>query len=197
MNFSRLPRSLVVLGLALSSLAVAADAPKKLLVVTVTTGFRHSSIETAEKVLADLAKSSKVFTVDFVHQPPGTPVNPGRPPEKGPKETDAAFAARNAAYSTALATFNESSKTWNDKVKAYLATALTPEILKQYDGFIFANTTGDLPMPDREALINEVESGKAFLRQVRDIIGVAARFDAIRRIREEGIHDVPFHLRVR
>ena len=49
----------------------------------------------------------------------------------------------------------------------------------------------------RRVVIFGVESGKAFLRQVRDIIGVAARFDTIRRIREEGIHDVPFHLRVR
>jgi hypothetical protein len=32
------------------------SAPKKLLVVTVTKGFRHSSIPTAEKVLAELGK---------------------------------------------------------------------------------------------------------------------------------------------
>ena len=35
----------------------AQSAPKKLLVVTVTTGFRHSSIETAEKVLAELGRN--------------------------------------------------------------------------------------------------------------------------------------------
>ena len=41
-------------------------APKKLLVVSTTTGFRHSSIETGEKILAQLAKDSGAFTVDFV-----------------------------------------------------------------------------------------------------------------------------------
>ena len=45
--------------------------PKKLLVVTTTTGFRHSSISTAEKILAQLGKDSGEFTVDFVQQPPG------------------------------------------------------------------------------------------------------------------------------
>ena len=41
-------------------------APKKLLVVTVTKGFRHGSIPTAEKVLGQLAKSSGAFEVDYV-----------------------------------------------------------------------------------------------------------------------------------
>jgi len=45
----------------------AADAePKKLLVVDVVKTFRHSSIETGEKVLAELAKKSGLFTVDYV-----------------------------------------------------------------------------------------------------------------------------------
>ena len=41
-------------------------ASKKLLVVTVTKGFRHGSIPTAEKVLAQLAESSGSFDVDYV-----------------------------------------------------------------------------------------------------------------------------------
>ena len=36
----------------------AQAAPKKVLVVTVTEGFRHSSIPTAEKVLAELAEQA-------------------------------------------------------------------------------------------------------------------------------------------
>ena len=44
----------------------AAPAPKKVLVVTVTKGFRHSSIPTAEKVSAELAQKSGAFTVDYV-----------------------------------------------------------------------------------------------------------------------------------
>src|SRR3989449_10187032 len=45
-------------------------APKKLLVVTVTKGFRHSSIPTAEKVLGELAQKSGAFTVDYARVEP-------------------------------------------------------------------------------------------------------------------------------
>jgi uncharacterized protein len=44
----------------------AEDAPKKLLVVDVVKTFRHSSIDTGEKVLADLGRDSRAFTVDYV-----------------------------------------------------------------------------------------------------------------------------------
>src|SRR4026209_319766 len=54
----------LLLGAALC--ATAADG-KKLLVVTVTKGFRHSSIGTAEKVLGKLANDQKNgFSVDYV-----------------------------------------------------------------------------------------------------------------------------------
>ena len=47
----------------------AADA-KRVIVVTVTTGFRHSSIPYAEKTLQKLGEESGVFTVvDFARQP--------------------------------------------------------------------------------------------------------------------------------
>ena len=48
-------------------------APKKLLVVTVTLGFRHSSIPTAEKILAQLGSQSGSFTLDYLRQPEGKP----------------------------------------------------------------------------------------------------------------------------
>ncbi|MGC4047282.1 MAG: ThuA domain-containing protein [Armatimonas sp.] len=51
---------------ALSPMALA-KPPKKLLVVTVTKGFRHGdSIPVAEKILADLGAKSGAFTVDYV-----------------------------------------------------------------------------------------------------------------------------------
>ena len=90
-------------------------APKKLLVVTVTKGFRHGSIPTAEKVLGQLAKSSGAFEVDYVR---------------------------------------------NDED---MKTKMTLESLKKFDGVIFANTTGDLPLPDREAFVQWIKSGKAFI----------------------------------
>lgn len=141
----------------------AADAPKKLLVVTVTTGFRHSSIETAEKVLAELGKSSGAFTVDYVHQPEGQPKSPGKAPEKKADETDEAFNSKKEAYSKALADFNEANKAWNDKVKAYMADKMAIDKIKSYDGFVFANTTGDLQLPDRDGFIELIKSGKAFV----------------------------------
>ena len=106
-------------GLLLASLALtplSAQAQKKLLVVTVTKGFRHSSIATAEKVLGQLAeKSGGAFTVDYVR-------------------TDEEMAGK-----------------------------MTAEALKGYDGFIFANTTGDLPLPDKDAFIAAINSGKGFV----------------------------------
>lgn len=137
--------------------------PKKLLVVTVTTGFRHSSIETAEKVIAELGAKSGAFTVDYVHHPEGQPKNPGKPPVKGPKESDEAFKAKVDAYSIASAKFNEDNQTWGDKIKAYMADKMALDKIKHYDGFIFANTTGDLLFPDRDGFLKLIENGKAFI----------------------------------
>src|SRR5437868_15382977 len=90
-------------------------APKKLLVVTVTKGFRHSSIPTAEKVLGELAEKSRAFTVDYV------------------------------------------------RTDAEMAEKMTAAALNKYDGVIFANTTGDLPLPDQQAFLDWIKSGKAFI----------------------------------
>ncbi len=142
---------------------MAADAPKKLLVVTVTTGFRHSSIETAEKVIEALGKKSGAFTVDFVRQPEGQPKNPGRAPEKKPGESDESFNNRKSAYSMALARFNAENSAWTQSVRAYMAEQMAIEKLRGYDGFIFANTTGDLQLPDREGFIDLISEGRAFV----------------------------------
>jgi type 1 glutamine amidotransferase len=152
-----------VLLLSLTASMQAADAPKKLLVVTVTTGFRHSSIETAEKVLAELGQKSGAWTVDFVHQPEGQPKNPGKPPVKQPKDTDDTFKAKQEAYSTALADYNAANKVWNDKIKAYMADKMAMDKIKDYDGFVFANTTGDLLFPDRDGFVELIKGGKAFV----------------------------------
>ncbi len=163
MKSSSLLRSLLVV-LSLAAPAWAAAAPKKLLVVTVTTGFRHSSIETAEKVIKEIGEKSGAWTVDYVHQPEGPqPKNPGRPPEKKAGETDEAYTARKEAYSKALADFNSANAAWNDKVKAYMAEKMALEKIKDYDGFVFANTTGDLQFPDRDGFVELIKSGKAMV----------------------------------
>jgi uncharacterized protein len=109
------------LAAALLLAGPAAGAQKKLLVVTATQGFRHSSIPLAEKVLAGLGEQSGVFTVEYA---------------RGGKE---------------------------GKESADLHEKLSAEALKNYDGVIFANTTGDLPLPDREAFLKWIQSGKAFI----------------------------------
>jgi uncharacterized protein len=124
--------------------------PKKLLVVTTTTGFRHSSIPTAEKILAQLAKDSGEFTVEFVQQPPGH-VATGFPAKLKPDASDADKAA-----------FNVAETAWNEKLKSALQK-LSPESLKNYDGVVFASTTGDLPIPDMQGFLDWIKAGHAFI----------------------------------
>lgn len=120
-------------------------APKKVLVVTTTTGFRHSSIPNLEKVIAQLGKDSGGFTVDFVQQPPGKPADLKKD----------ATEAQSAAFKTA-------EDAWAVSLKAALQK-LSPESLKNYDGVIFASTTGDLPVPDPQGLLDWIKAGHAFI----------------------------------
>src|SRR5690348_15863562 len=124
-----------VLGLAPAGLAAGA---KKVLVVTTTTGFRHSSIPTAEKVLAQLAQQSGAFSVEYAR------VEPTDPQFKG---TDG----------------KPDGETVKEAIKQVLAVKLSPAALKNYDAVIFANTTGDLPLPDNEAFIEWVKAGGGFV----------------------------------
>jgi type 1 glutamine amidotransferase len=48
-------------------------------------------------------------------------------------------------------------------IKAVLAEKMSPAALKNYDAVIFANTTGDLPLPDKEAFLDWIKSGKGFV----------------------------------
>lgn len=125
-------------------------APKKLLVVTTTTGFRHSSIPTAEKILLQLAKDSGEFTVDFVRQPPGHE-EVGFPAKLKPDASE----AEKAAFTAAEAKWNEALKTELQK--------LSPDNLKNYDGVVFASTTGDLPIPDKQGFLDWIKAGHAFI----------------------------------
>ena len=77
--FLRLPLTAWRSGLFLTAvlgLACAATAaePKRLLVVTVSTGFRHSSIELTEQVIRELAKKSGEFTVISTSESPNYPL---------------------------------------------------------------------------------------------------------------------------
>ncbi len=142
----------ILFALTLMALTAATlqAAPKKLLVVTTTTGFRHSSIPTAEKILAQLAKDSGEFTVDFVEQPPG--------------HAAAGFPATLKKDATAeqQAAFNAAEAAWNKKLKSALQK-LSPASLKNYDGVVFASTTGDLPIPDMKGFLDWIKAGHAFI----------------------------------
>src|SRR3989440_4641765 len=109
---TRLCLAFALVGLPITS---AWAKPKRLLVVTVTVGFPHSSIPTAEKILEELGQKSGAFTVDYVRD------------------------------------------------DQQMAEKMTAESLKKYDGAIFANTTGDLPLPDKQAFLDWIKSGKAFI----------------------------------
>ena len=151
---------ITIIGLYLCSSCAtqrhAAKAPKKLLMVTVTTGFRHSSIPTLEKVVAQLGKDSGAFTVDFVQQPSGQPQNlrPGATEEQRAANTEARLK-------------------WNAAVTNELLK-LSPQNLKNYDGVIFASTTGELPIPDQQGLLDWIKAGHAF-------IGIHAATDTFHR----------------
>lgn len=93
----------------------AQKGPKRLLVVTVTKGFRHNSIAVGERVVSELAEKSGAFTVDYV-------------------------------------------RTDQD-----MAEKMTPDALKKYDGVFFLNTTGKLPLPDKQAFLDWIKSGKGFI----------------------------------
>ena len=133
-----------LLAVALMATALQA-APKKLLVVTTTTGFRHSSIPTLEKMLSQLAQSSGEFTVDFVEQPPG------KPRDLQHDATEAEKTAHQAAEAK-----------WEDSLKTALQK-LSPDNLKNYDGVVFASTTGDLPIPDKQGFLDWIKAGHAFI----------------------------------
>ena len=142
---------LVILFAALFAVSAPA-APKKLLVVSTTTGFRHASIPTLEKMLSELAQQSGEFTVDFVEQPPGHPAT-GFPkklkPDASPEEKK--------VFDEAEAKFNEDLKTALQK--------LSPENLKNYDGVVFVSTTAyqPFPLPDAAGFFAWLKAGHAFI----------------------------------
>jgi type 1 glutamine amidotransferase len=134
----------------LMTAALLQAAPKKLLVVTTTTGFRHASIPTLEKVLSQLAQESGKFTVDFVEQPPG--------------HAATGFLTKLKANATPeeKKAFDDAETKWAETLKVALQK-LSPENLKNYDGVVFASTTGDLPIPDKQGFLDWIKAGHAFI----------------------------------
>ena len=141
----------------------AVAAPKKLLVVTVTTEFRHASIPTAEKILTQLAaESGGKFSVEFVQQPPGAPKAPGRPKAGKNGDKGPAPEAAMKKFQDDEAAFKTAKEKWLVSVADTLKK-LSPQNLKAYDAVAFISTTGDLPLPDKQGLLDWIAAGHAFV----------------------------------
>jgi len=123
-----------------------AKQPARLLVVTVTNGFRHGSIETAEGVLERLGRESGQFHVDYLRLPPG---RPGQPQEQASKADLEKFKVADAA--------------WNKTLSELFAKAFAKESLEQFDGVVFCSTTGALPIPNLDDFLGWVKRGKTFI----------------------------------
>jgi type 1 glutamine amidotransferase len=143
--FPNLFAALVVIAVASAALltgcttsSAQTKSPKRVLVVTTTLGFRHSSIPTAEKIIGELAQQSGAFTVDYARLENNAPEFKGTDgkPDK-------------SKYGPAM--------------KAVLAEKMNAAALQNYDAVIFANTTGDLPLPDPQGFLDWIKSGKGFI----------------------------------
>lgn len=112
----------VVLAVS-STLPLEAAATKRhIAVVSITKGFRHSSIPLGEKIVKDLGDKTGQWDVDYV------------------------------------------------RTDEEMAQKMTPEGLKKYDAVFLNNTTGDLPLPDKQAFLGWIRAGG-------NIIGIHAATD--------------------
>ena len=136
--------------------------PARLLVVTVTTGFRHASINTAEPVLEELGRTNNLYHLDFLRMPPGRLPQP-QAPKRAEGTSDDDWKQQEAAFKAAQEIFKAAEVIWLQAVKEQFAKAFAPESLALFDGVIFASTTGELPIPDLALFLAWIKSGKAFI----------------------------------
>lgn len=142
--------------------AADAEKPARLLVVSVTTGFRHASIGTAEPVLEELGRSTGLFHCDFLRMPPGRLPQP-KAPKRGDGESDDDWKRREAGFQEEQEKFRRDEQAWQAGLAAEFAKVFSAEALRDFDGVIFLSTTGDLPVPDLTGFLDWVKSGKAFI----------------------------------
>ncbi len=128
--------SLTVLLSLVCTLAQA--EPKRVLLVTATEGFPHTSVTAAERVLTKLGLKSgnkaMAFRITAV-------IRSGPRPKDNP----------------------DAEQEWLKKMTNDFAELMSPTALNDYDGVIFANTTGELPIPDKDAFIAWIKAGHGFV----------------------------------
>ena len=113
----------------------AQKAKKHLLVVSTTTGFRHDSIPLAREVIEKLGNDTGSWDTDFADAPLDMYGHQGTPDEK---------------------------KALHDAITAVLAEKMSAKALAKYDAVVFANTTGELPLPDPQAFLDYIKAGHGF-----------------------------------
>jgi type 1 glutamine amidotransferase len=131
-------KALVGAALLLCAVVGAQAAPRRVLVVGVTDGFRHSAIELGSQIITQMGKDTGLFTVEVVDVSPNSPEFKRADGKLDKTKLDAA----------------------NRKA---LADKMSAEGLKQYDAIIFNSTTGEVPLPDVDAFLAWIKGGKGFL----------------------------------
>jgi len=156
--------SAAVVALACVRPAAGAEPQKRarMLVVTVTTGFRHASIGTAEPVLEELGRSTGLFHCDHLRMPPGRLPQP-KPPKRAKDISEEEWLRQEADFKRAQEKFRLDDEPWQNSLKAEFERVFSAESLRSFDGVIFLSTTGDLPVPDLTAFLDWIRTGKAFI----------------------------------
>ena len=147
---------------AAAATAAETGKPARLLVVTVTTGFRHGSINTAEPVLEELGRTSGLFHPDYLRMPPDRPPAP-KAPKRADGTSDADWKKQEEAFKEEQAKHRVADTAWQEGLKQQFTKAFSAESLAAFDGVIFANTTGELPIPDMDGFLAWLKTGKAFI----------------------------------
>jgi uncharacterized protein len=172
-------KKLLILSLSFAAVLAADAAEKKRVIVcTVTTGFRHGSIPFAEKTLEKLAAESGAYEVaDWVRQPdvtiPKKPNKPNAPKPDADEKAKAKYEGEVKKYEEAMAAWTSEKEAeakaaqakFDEQLKANMAK-LAPANLKaqKINAVIFANTTGDnFPLPDKDGFIQWVADGGVFI----------------------------------
>lgn len=145
------PAVAFLLACAAGTMAAAAQ-PARFLAVTVTAGFRHGSIATGEAVLEEIGRTSGLFHVDYLRMPPGKQTQPPRP-KRAAGTTDDEWNAQQQAFQATQDQFKKDDDAWRQTLKDAFARAFSAESLASFDGVMFVNTTGKLPVPDLASLL--------------------------------------------
>jgi type 1 glutamine amidotransferase len=154
--------AVALVALVRPAAAVEPQSPARVLVVSVTAGFRHASIGTAEPVLEELGRSTGLFHCHHLRMPPGRLPQP-KAPRRSPSMSDEEWRKQEAEFAAEQERFRRADADWQAGLKGEFAKVFSANSLRDFDGVVFLSTTGDLPVPDLTAFLAWIRSGKAFI----------------------------------